>query len=62
MDKKPYRLGMHEIPPALVKRNKMILALHRAGHSLADIARQMDLTRQRVYQIVRRDRKEVIER
>ncbi len=56
MKKITYRLGMHEIPAALVKRNKMILALHKAGHSLADIGRQMDLTRQRVYQIVKREK------
>ena len=56
MDKLKYRNGMHTLPPALVKRNKMIIALHRAGHSLADIGRQMDLTRQRVYQIVKREK------
>ena len=44
-------------PPELVKRNTKILALANAGASLAQISALYDISRERVRQILERERK-----
>ena len=42
--------------PAKTERNELIIRLHKNGQSYSEIAKQFDITSQRVHQIVKRDR------
>jgi DNA-binding NarL/FixJ family response regulator len=50
-----YKNGSHDIPAPMQKRNEMIAAMVKAGIAYADIARQLNMTRQRVHQIAQRE-------
>jgi len=42
--------------PAKTERNELIIKLHKEGKSFNEIAKQFDITSQRVHQIVKRAR------